>query len=359
MKSLRFWVYATLMLCLSGVALYYLQASVPGEAPAAAANPRKFTPVVVENEMAQAKADIQKRVIAFLQAGDFVALDAMAREFRASQVTFANGGRPLKLFYVALDLDKSATEDQWETRLGLLRRWFEADVESITARVAMAKALVMYAWHARGTDWAHEVKREAWPLVAQRVTEAHRILEAARDLPEKCPYWYVVWMTKSMLSGEDQQRYDEIFAEAVREYPSYTPLYCMKVWRLEEKWYGERGDWEAFAKESADRVGGEEGDIFYARLIWYVHDMRTYGNPVAESAMDWERTKRGFEAIRRQYPDSLLALSEYCALSGFAPKGAQKQMRQLFDEIGNRVDLQTWKKVDLFVRDRRWAYGLQ
>jgi hypothetical protein len=133
----------------------------------------------------------------------------------------------------------------------------------------------------------------------------------------------------------------------------------MKVWRLEEKWYGERGDWEAFAKESADRLGGEEGDILYARLVWYVHDTRLYSNPVAESALDWERTKRGFEAIRRQYPDSLLALSEFCALSGFAPMGARTQMRQLFDEIGNRVDLQTWKKVDLFVRNRRWAYGLQ
>lgn len=358
MKSLRFWIYATVTLCLGSGAYFYLQASVPDQAPSAAAIPRRFTPVVVENELAQAKADIEKRAIAFLEAGDFAALDAMAREFRVSQVTFANGGRRLGLLYGALNLDDSASENQWEARLGLLRRWFETDVESITARVAMAEALVTYAWHARGTDWAGEVKKEAWPLVYQRVLEAHRILEAARNLSEKCPYWYIAWMTKSMLSGEDQRSYDEIFAEAVREYPSYTRIYCMKVWRLEEKWYGERGDWEAFAQESADRLGGEEGDILYAQLIWYVHDMRTYGNPVAESAMDWERTKRGFEAIRRQYPESLLALSEFCALSGFAPKGARMQMRQLFDELGNRVDLQTWKKVDLFVRDRRWAYCL-
>jgi hypothetical protein len=356
--SFRFCLYAALALCLGLVAHFYLQASVPGAAPSADAIPQKFTPVIVENEQAQASAEIKKRALAFLEAGDFAALDAMAREFRASQITFASGGRHLNLFYGALDLDNDAPEAECEARLGLLRRWFESDVESITARVAMAKALVSYAWHARGTDWASEVKPEAWPLVYQRVTEANRILEAARDLPEKCPYWYVTWLTKSMLSGDDQQRYDEIFAEAVREYPSYMRIYWMKVWRLEEKWYGKRGDWEAFAKESADRLGGEEGDIFYARLIWYVHDTRLYGNPVAESALDWERTKRGFEAIRRQYPDSLLALSEFCALSGFAPKNARKQMRQLFEDLGNRVDLQTWKKVEYFVRDRRWAYCL-
>jgi hypothetical protein len=164
-------------------------------------------------------------------------------------------------------------------------------------------------------------------------------------------------MTKAMLSSEDQQRYDEIFDEALRDFPSYTTIYFMKTWRLEEKWFGKRGDWEAFATESADRLGGEEGDILYARIIWRVHDHRTYGNPVAESAMDWPRARRGFEAIRRRYPESLLALSEYCSLSGFAPRGARTLMRQLFDELGNRVDLQTWKKVDLFVRDRRWAYS--
>jgi len=359
MKSLRFWVYAALLLCVGGAAHFYLQASVSDNAATANGIPQKFTPVVVQNEMSQASADIKKRTIPLLEAGDFAALDAMAREFRASPVTFASGGRPLNLFYGSLDLDDTASEADWETRLGLVRRWFESDVESITARVAMADALVMYAWHARGIEWARDVKPEGWRLMRERVVEAKRILAAARSLPEKCPYWYITWMTMSMLSGEDQERYDEIFAEAVKEYPSYTRIYWMKVWRLEEKWYGKPGEWEAFAKESADQLGGEEGDILYARLVWWVHTMRTYGNPVAESALDWERTKRGFEAIRRQYPDSLQVLSEFCAISGFAPKGARGQMRQLFDELGNRVDLECWKKVELFVRDRRWAYSVQ
>jgi hypothetical protein len=188
--SLRFWLLATVVLCLGGGAYFCLLASVPAEVPSTAANPRKFVPVVAENEVAQAKADIEKRAIAFLQAGDFSALDAMAREFRVSQVTYANGGRPLNLFYQALRLDESAPENEWETRLGLLRHWFEADVESITARVAMADALVMYAWHARGIEWARDVKQDAWRVMSERVTEAHRILEAARNLPEKCPYWY-------------------------------------------------------------------------------------------------------------------------------------------------------------------------
>jgi hypothetical protein len=357
--SLRFRLFATVLLCLGGGAHFCL-AVAPNEVPPASANPQDFVPVIVRNEVEQAKAEIETRAVAYLKAGDFAALDTMARDFRTSQAAFANGYWKLSLFYQAVaGLDVSAPESECQTRLALLRRWFDLDAASVTARVALARALVCYAWHARGCDLTQKVKPEASQLVSERIGEANLILETAKGLPEKCPYWYSTWMTKAMLAGDNQQRVDEICAEGLQRFPSYTPIYFMKAWWLEECWYGRPGDWEAFAKESADRLGGEKGDILYAQILWWIHDSRLYGNPIAQSVIEWPRVRRGFEAIRRQQPDSLLALSEFCSISGFAPQGARKLMRQLFDELGNRVDLQTWKKVDLFVRDRRWAYSLQ
>ena len=142
-----------------------------------------------------------------------------------------------------------------------------------------------------------------------------------------------------MLTRDSRETYDAVFAEAIRNFPSYTPFYFLKVWRLQERWYGQSGEWEAFAKQSADQAGGEAGDILYARILWYIHDGRHFGNPIGDTAMDWSRAQRGFKAIRRHYPDSLLALSEYCSLSGVAPSGAASLMRTLFDKIGARVDL--------------------
>jgi hypothetical protein len=240
-----------------------------------------------------------------------------------------------------------------------LRGWFDLDGSSITARVALARALVCYAWHARGCDLKKEATPAAQQLVSERIGEANAILETANGLTEKCPYWYSTWMTKAMLAGDSQQRVDEIVAEGLERFPSYTPIYFMKAWRLEECWYGRPGDWEAFAKESADRRGGEKGDILYAQILWWMHDARLYGNPIAESAIEWPRAWRGFEAIRRQQPDSLMALSECCSISGFAPQKARKLMRSVFDELGNRVDLKVWRSVDIFLRDRAWAYAGQ
>ena len=317
----------------------------------------KFTPVIVENEKVRAQADIKQRSLALLQSGDFAALDRMAGEMRTGQFAFADGYWHLSLFYkVIADLDPELPEDEWQTHLALLRRWFEEDTQSITARVAMARALVAYAWHARGISVARDVNPNAWQTVADRIAEAGRILEAARRLPEKCPYWYTTWMTAAMLFGGVPERYDEVFTEGVTFFPSYTPIYFMKVWYLQERWHGESGDWQAFAKESADKLGGERGDILYAQIIWFVREMRVYGNPIKESGADWARTRRGFESIRRQYPDSILALSQYCSISGFAPLGAPALVRQLLEEVGNRVDLTVWKKVEAFVRHREWAY---
>jgi hypothetical protein len=337
-----------------------LPAFVLAQVPSAPASSTTFVPVVVENEAEVAKKEIETRAVALLEAGNFAALDAMAREFRFSEAAFANGYWKLSLFYqVVAGLNPNTPEKDFQTRLALLRRWFELDGSSITARVAMARALVCYAWHARGCDLKKEVTPDAGRLVAERISDANLILETAKGLPEKCPYWYSTWITKAMLASDDQPRFDEIFAEGVAKFPSYTPIYFMKAWWLEECWHGRPGDWEAFAKESADRLGGEKGDILYAQILWWIHDSRVYGNPVGESVIEWPRARRGFEAIRRQHPDSLLALSEYCSISGFAPQSARRLMRSLFDELGNRVDLKVWKSTDFFVRDRAWAYSGQ
>lgn len=323
-----------------------------------AEQPPQFTPVSVENESTHAKATIERHALALLSAQKYSELDALAEDFRKSGVCFEDGTWKLNLFYQAVsDLGAEARENDWETRLALLRHWFEKDTECITPRVAMARALVGYAWHARGDHWASEVPKDAWNPVSERVKEAYRILEAARALPEKCPGWYSAWMKMAMLAGTSREQYDQVFEEGLKSFPSYTPLYFSKTWYLLERWYGKRGEWESFAANSANTLGGEEGDILYAQIVWYVHDSRFFGNPIRESAIEWARVQRGFEAIRRSYPNSIFALNEYCAISGFAPTNARQRMRSLFAEIGNRADLRVWRTMEIFQRHHNWAFS--
>lgn len=357
--SFRIALYSALILTLGGGAAYLQSKPKPTVLGAVHHRHRKtVNPFPVENELCRAKKAIEKQAVALLGAGKYSELDGLAANFRNSQASFANGYWSLSFFYNAVsDLETDTPEERWQARVALLRRWFEEDVDCITPRIALARALIGYGWHARGTGWAADVSKDAWQTVYERVTEANRILEAARLLPEKCPSLYSTWMLAAMLTGASHEEYDETFTEGLKAFPSYTPFYFMKTWYLQERWHGERGEWQRFAKESADELGGEKGDVLYAQIVWYVHDLRVYGNPIAESGVQWPRVQRGFEGVRRLHPDSFLALSEYCAISGFAPKGARELMRRLFAEVGNRVDLAVWRKMDVFLRDRSWAYS--
>ncbi len=318
----------------------------------------EIVPIVVEDEWTQARSEIGSKVLSLLNAGGFAALDTMAGEFRRSQAEFANGYWRLSIFYRELgDLEPLPSEEDWAERIRLLRRWQTEDPKSITANVTLAIALVNYAWYERGAKIAKRIPPWQNSAIREPLLEASQILRSAYDLPERCPFWYSAWMVKAMLARDTREAYDAVFAEAVSKYPTYTPFYFLKAWRLLERWYGGPGEWEAFAKQSADEAGGEAGDILYARILWWIHDERFYNNPIEGTAMEWPRAQRGFEAIRRRYPASLQALSEYCSISGFAPSEPARLMRSLFEEVGPRVDLKVWRTTELFLRDRHWAYS--
>lgn len=335
--------------------------AAPAAAGLAAPSPAKepeIVPIVVEDEWTKASSEIGGKALSLLTTGNFAALDAMASAFRQNQAEFADGYWRLSLFYWELgDMEKLPTEEDWAQRIRLLRRWQEKDPKSITANVTLAIALVNYAWYERGAKDAKRIPPWQNSPIREPLVEANQILRSAYNLPEHCPYWYSAWMVKAMLARDTREAYDAVFAEAVHNYPTYAPFYFLKTWRLLERWYGVPGEWEAFAKQSADQIGGEAGDILYARILWYVHDHRFYNNPIEGTAMEWPRAQRGFEAIRRRSPDSFFALSEYCSISGFASTEPARLMRNLFEEIGPRVDLKVWRTTDLFLRDRDWAYS--
>jgi hypothetical protein len=312
----------------------------------------------VDDEATKARREIREEVLRLLVARNFKGLDAMAQKFRESKESFAQGDWRLTFFFTELgDFSKGAPEAECQAHVQLLRDWFEQDTESITPRIALARGLYAYAWNARGSGWASTVTPEGWRLMSERLVEARRILVAAENLSEKCPTWYSTRLKIAIDDGTTRAEYDQIFEEAVRAWPNYLVFALIKANYLLPRWHGKPGDWEAFAAEFANRLGGEEGDVLYAQIVWSMHDARIYGNPIAETAIEWARARRGFEALCRRYPNSISARSEYCAISGFAPTGARKLMRSLFPLLGNRVDLSVWRTMERFEKDHQWAFS--
>ncbi len=316
--------------------------------------------VMVSDEAQLAKTSIAANATDLLKAHNYRRLDTLSDELRSDGRTFSNGEWPIKFFFSGLcDLDETATNQEWENRLQLLRDWFDQDADSISARIAMARSLYNYGWKARGSGWASTVTAEGWRLLEERSIEARRIFSAAESIRHHCPIFFSTRLKIALTDGTPREVYDELFKQALEAFPNYSPFYMVRALYLLPRWHGKPGEWERFALESADHVGGEDGDILYAQIIWNMHDTRIYGNILKEAAVEWPRAQRGFEALCRRYPNSTAAISEYCSISGFAPTGARQLMRSLFERVGNRVDLSVWETKEKYLRDRAWAFSNQ
>ncbi|MGZ4987988.1 MAG: DUF4034 domain-containing protein, partial [Limisphaerales bacterium] len=246
------------------------------------------------------------------------------------------------------------TESAWMERQTFLNRWAETLPVSVTAHVALARYWKNYAWNARGTNAANKVTEEAWGLYAERLKKSSQVLLKARRLRMKCPMW---WDTMQFVALEQRLSladYNAIFEEAVRFEASYTPFYNNKVMYLSPVWFGKEGDWQKFAAEQADKIGGEAGDILYARMGWRVHQRRYYTGFLRDAGYSWTRMKKGLQLIVEQHTESVTAASELAFLAYQADD--HECAKPMFTRIGLLVDRSTWQDgMVRFVRARTWA----
>src|SRR5579863_2879400 len=96
--------------------------------------------------------DYKQAITDLLERSDFDTLDCIADAARSTKARFPGGLWKLHSIYSALDEPEGHfTDEDWTTRILLLKRWTVTKPNSVTARVALAGAYESYAWDARGT----------------------------------------------------------------------------------------------------------------------------------------------------------------------------------------------------------------
>ena len=317
--------------------------------------PLPFQVEVTQTPEEKEKQEIKDLAKSLFSAKDFDRLDALAKKHRESKEHYADGVWKLNEVYGGLYLDKQASDAQWKEHLAALQDWVTAKPGSITARVALADELVTYAWKARGGGYAKTVTREGWKLFGERLKQAADVLAEARSFKESCPRWWSVRLTIALGLGADRADYDRIFNEAIAFDPTYTIYYTRKSYYLLPRWHGRPREWEAFLTRAADNLGGEDGDVLYARVVWSLHSYRAFSNIFDENRISWERTEKGFEVLAKRYPDSLAVKSERAYLAGLA--GDLPKVRGYYDALDGKVDLSVWDSRDSFVEHAQIAYA--
>jgi len=294
-------------------------------------------------------------VTALLKAKDYKGLDELAANLRKEKSIFPAGLWHLDYFYEFVSASQNDADPQWEQQLSRLRDWVKARPNSITARLALANTTAEYGWKARSGSWASEVHENQWKLFHERLDKAHKLLLEAEKLKEKCPCWYGMMIEIGLGKGWDIKEEQRLLNESVKKQPKYLAVYMNMGTYLQPRWYGKTGDWQKFASASADKIGGAEGDKFYARMIWNQEWLAGNDYPANfhSGTLSWTRAKKGFHGLMEEYAGDWGPPSEFCSLCVMARDG--KQAKELFAKLGNRVMLGVWKSAEKFKQAREWA----
>lgn len=202
-------------------------------------------------------------------SGQFAELEKTAATLAQRKERFPGGDWKLYRFFQGLGRPEhadAATEATWQYQRTAVQNWVKARPQSTAAHIALGQAFVDYAWKARGNGFGTTVTEEGRNAFSDRLAEARHVLTEVRSMPDKGPHWYSVMQTVALGEAWERDDYESLFAEAIRVEPLYDHFYSEKARYLLPRWYGEDGEWERFADESAMKIGGKEGSALYATL---------------------------------------------------------------------------------------------
>jgi hypothetical protein len=318
------------------------------------ANGKPGTPAT-SKEVLEDSDSYQNRIRAMLSERRFEQLDKEAQLARETDTRYPGDVWKLTRFYWALSAptDEEKTSDAaWEDLLGRLRKWTRSRSSSAAARIAMAETFVNYAWHARGEGYADSVTNHGRSAFEDRLASAKSVLVEASKLKEKCLEWYQVMFNVALGEGWDKAQARELLDQAVAFEPGYHYFYTDYARFILPKWYGEKGEAQAFAEEVSQRVGGLEGSILYYEIATEVacqcEDFADWTD-----GLSWPKLKQGFEDFDKTYGATNLSQNRI-AYMAFA-EGDKARARQAFQIVGFDWDNRVWKSSKSFENARFWA----
>lgn len=322
-----------------------------------------FEVTEVETPEAQEQEAIGNDAISFLATKNYDKLEALAARYRSSKEQYANGDWKLEFLYKSLDSIDHDSERiwgnpnmVWASRMQEIQGWIDARPDSITARITMASFLRNYAWRARGGGYANTVSDEAWHRFSDRLNQAAVVLAGAKSLNEKCPFYWSSAMGLGLGLQVTKAQFNDLFKEAIQAEPDFEDYYSLRAVFLLPRWYGSEGEWEKDLTQSANKLGGDNGDMLYARVVWDIHHYDTSSNVFDENpGISWDRVDRGFEVIEKRFPNSLAAKNEGAYLA-FLAEDKQKA-RDYFTQTQGKVDLSVWTSEAKFTDCANWAFA--
>lgn len=294
-------------------------------------------------EDSAATREVRRHVADLFKQRDYAEIDDIADKIRLNKTRLVGGGWLITRVYQGLEATKDTTPEE---HIAQLNAWIAARPQSITPRVALARAYIRDAWAVRGTD-----DGSGSSLFAERIALAKKTLDDSASMTPMCPDWFFQMQTVAMAQGWDKRRAATLFVQAIRFEPEYLYYYQSYARYLLPKWDGKNGDDVAFSKQIADSVGGSRGDFIYYQIGIVV--LGICNCTVQQNPLDWARLQRGYQVQGEMFQNTNYDTNQLALLAWrFHDRAIAKYA---FDEIGDKCVKRVWKSRSVFNKVRAWA----
>jgi hypothetical protein len=208
-----------------------------------------------------------KAVARQLDAGSFDALESLWARHVDGPFSVYDWADNLDDIFSGIGLPYEAPEEQWEKRLVRHQEWVAAHPDSLAAALALATYYERYAWHGRGTGFASTVTDEGWRLFKERKARSLAILEALPASQQDSFAAHLVYAHVLLSDGKTFADGYQHLLRAINLQPNYAYSYELGAYFMMPRWFGRPGDAEKFTRLMADQLGGDAGDVIYARTM--------------------------------------------------------------------------------------------
>jgi hypothetical protein len=277
----------------------------------------------------------------------------MVEKERAADGFLGSGLGPIGLFYEGVcgvpDDDKPVAQAEMDA----LNAWATARPKSLAAKIALARGLIKDAWGARGGGYASTVTQYGWSTFDVKLHQAADVLMSAQDDRKADLEWYVAMNSVGQGLGENKDDYLQRNQEGTALYPKSVEIYGGPLVFLLPRWWGSYPEVADYATKAADAVGGDEGDMLYARLAKRVWDYSDDMNVFSDVGFSWPRVRRGMQLVLAKFPHSKNMANEFCVFAWQADDHATAHA--LFDYLGDRYMDFPWASYGDFQKAQAWA----